>query len=238
MEAKNNARLLIEQAKKEKRRALDEPTSKRILQSYGIQVPRSVVVRSADEIAAALKGLSLPVVLKLVSPDVLHKSDFGAVVLGLSDRDAIAETMQTLTLRCQEHGYQVDGFLLEEMAAKGHELVVGGYRDEDFGPVIMFGLGGIFVEILQDVAFRICPITEIDAKEMLAELRGRALLDGARGGVAVPNSVIIDTLLAVGGESGLLTELGDAINELDINPLLAGEHGVTALDARIVFAEG
>lgn len=238
MEAGKKARLLIEQAMNEERRALDEPTSKRILEGYGIQTPRSVVIRSGDDISAALEGLSLPVVLKLVSPDVLHKSDFGAVVLGLRDATAIQAAMHDITQRCHDKAYRVDGFLLEEMAAQGHEIVIGGYRDDDFGPIVMFGLGGIFVEILQDVAFRICPITQVDAKEMLAELRGAALLKGARGGLAVPDSVIVDALLAVGGEQGMLVQLHDLVKELDINPLLASDQGVTALDARIVFAEG
>jgi acyl-CoA synthetase (NDP forming) len=101
----------------------------------------------------------------------------------------------------------------------------------------MFGLGGIFIEVLQDVAFRICPITEVDAREMLEELRGSALLRGARGGVSIPDRVLVDTLLAVGGERGMLMDLADTLKELDINPLLADGQGVTALDARIIFAE-
>lgn len=237
MEAAKTARQLIEGAKDDKRRALDEPTSKRILEQYGIRTPRSVVLRTASEIPEALQSLSVPVVLKLISPDVLHKSDFGAVVLGLNDAAAIRTAISDISQRCQDHGYEVEGFLLEETARRGHELVIGGYQDDTFGPVIMFGLGGIFIEVLQDVAFRICPITEIDAKEMIEELRGAALLKGARGGVSVPDSVLIDTLLAIGGAKGLLVELADLIKELDINPILASECDVTALDARIVFSE-
>lgn len=237
MEAVEAARRLIEQAKREKRRALDEPSSKRILESYGIRTPRSTVVRSEIEVGPALQRLRSPVVLKLVSPDVLHKSDFGAVVLGLRDEQSIRAAMTDIAQRCKQQGYTVDGFLLEETAARGHELVIGGYRDTTFGPVLMFGLGGIFVEVLQDVTFRICPITETDAKEMIQELRGAPLLDGARGGVRVPEEILVEALLAVGGPDGMLTELADVIEELDINPILAGADGVTALDARIVFSE-
>lgn len=237
MEAAKTARQLIEGAKGDKRRSLDEPTSKRILGQYGVRTPRSVVIRTDSEIPEALQSLSVPVVLKLISPDVLHKSDFGAVVLGLNDAAAIRTAVSDISQRCQDHRYEVEGFLLEETARRGHELVIGGYQDDTFGPVIMFGLGGVFVEVLQDVAFRICPITEIDAKEMIEELRGAALLKGARGGVSVPDSVLIDTLLAIGGAKGLLVELADLIKELDINPILASECDVTALDARIVFSE-
>jgi acetyl-CoA synthetase (ADP-forming) len=123
------------------------------------------------------------------------------------------------------------------MVSKGHEIVIGGYRDETFGPVMMFGLGGIFVEVLQDVTFRICPITEADAREMIQDLRAAALLKGARGGISVPDEIIVDALLSVGGEQGLFYELTDLIQELDINPLLANEQGVIALDARIVLSE-
>ncbi|WP_158215218.1 acetate--CoA ligase family protein [Candidimonas nitroreducens] len=236
MDAVKTARHLIEQAKAAKRDALDEPAAKRVLQAFGIKTPSSAVIQSADDIDKALQGLTTPVVLKLISPDVLHKSDFSAVILGLSDAPAIAGAMRDISQRCLEHGYEVDGFLLEETIGHGHEIVIGGYRDDAFGPVIMFGLGGVFVEILQDVTFRICPITEIDAKEMIEELRGAPLLQGARGGIAVPGQILVNALLAVGGQHGLLVELADLVKELDINPLLAGAQGVTALDARIVFA--
>jgi acyl-CoA synthetase (NDP forming) len=237
METVKTARQLMEQAKVLGRRTLDEPTSKQVLKEYGIHSPQSLVIHVNEDITTALQKLSLPVVLKLVSPDVLHKSDFGGVALGLSTVDAIQSAMDDMTKRCRENGYKIEGFLLEEMAAKGHEIVIGGYCDETFGPVIMFGLGGIFVEVLQDVTFRICPITKVDAREMIHELRGHALLKGARGGVSVSDYVLIDTLLAVGGENGLFFELKDIIKELDINPLLAREKGVIALDARIVLAE-
>ena len=237
METVKTARQLMEQAKVLGRRTLDEPTSKQVLKEYGIHSPQSLVIHVNEDITTALQKLSLPVVLKLVSPDVLHKSDFGGVALGLSTVDAIQSAMDDMTKRCRENGYKIEGFLLEEMAAKGHEIVIGGYCDETFGPVIMFGLGGIFVEVLQDVTFRICPITKVDAREMIHELRGHALLKGARGGVSVSDQVLIDTLLAVGGEHGLFFELKDLIKELDINPLLASDQGVIALDARIVLAE-
>jgi acyl-CoA synthetase (NDP forming) len=133
---------------------------------------------------------------------------------------------------------RVDGFLLEEMAPAGVELVVGGIRDPQFGPLVMVGLGGVFVEVMGDVAFRICPITRLDAGEMLDELKGAALLHGARGRTPVAREAIVDVLLKVGGERGLLVTHGEDIGEADINPLIVSEHGAVAVDARIVLAKG
>jgi acetyl-CoA synthetase (ADP-forming) len=158
-----------------------------------------------------------------------------SVVIKTDDAEAVKASIDDISQRCRDHGYTVDGFLLEEMVNQGHEIVIGGYRDDTFGPVMMFGLGGIFVEVLQDVTFRICPITEADAREMIQDLRGAALLKGVRGGISVPDEVIVNALLAVGGEQGFFFELTDLIKELDINPLLANEQEVIALDARIVL---
>jgi acyl-CoA synthetase (NDP forming) len=131
---------------------------------------------------------------------------------------------------------RIDGFLVEEMAPQGMELVIGGLRDPQFGPLVMVGLGGIFVEVLQDVAFRICPIERNDALEMLDELKGRALLDGARGQPAVSRQALVDVLLKVGGDSGLLLTLGDEIAEADLNPVIVSAHGAVAVDARFILA--
>jgi succinyl-CoA synthetase beta subunit len=130
---------------------------------------------------------------------------------------------------------RIDGFLIEEMAPAGQELVIGGVRDADFGPLVMVGLGGVFVEVLADVAFRICPVTRLDAEEMLAELKGAAILDGARGRKPVPRAVIIDVLLKIGGADGLLMRHADDIREADVNPLIVSDKGAVAVDARFVL---
>jgi acetyl-CoA synthetase (ADP-forming) len=122
------------------------------------------------------------------------------------------------------------------MAPAGQEVVVGAVRDPNFGPRVMVGLGGIFVEILADVAFRICPITRLDAAEMLDELKGVALLDGARGRVRASREAIIDVLLKIGGENGLLMQHADDFKEADINPLIVSANGAVAVDARFVLA--
>ena len=132
---------------------------------------------------------------------------------------------------------RVDGFLVEEMAPPGQEIVVGGVRDPQFGPLVMVGLGGVFVEVLADVSFRICPITRLDAEEMLDELKGAALLKGARGRKPASRAAIVDVLLKVGGEDGLLMRHAADMQEADINPLIVSETGAVAVDARFVLTQ-
>jgi acyl-CoA synthetase (NDP forming) len=131
---------------------------------------------------------------------------------------------------------RIDGFLLEEMAPAGQEVVVGAVRDPQFGQLVMVGLGGIFVEVLADVSFRICPITRFDAREMLAELKGAAVLAGARGRKPASQDAIVDVLLKIGGEGGLLMVHVDDFKEADINPLIVSESGAVAVDARFVLS--
>jgi acetyl-CoA synthetase (ADP-forming) len=239
MSSPSEAVTIIEQARRDGKQSLDEPLAKRVLSAYGLRVPGSVFVKNRDQAGPALDRLQGPLALKLVSPDVLHKSDFGGVKLGLRQPRDILAGMDDIAARCADAGYQLDGFLLEEMAPPGHEVVIGGFRDPSFGQVIMLGLGGVFVEILRDIAFRICPITPWDAQEMLDELQGAALLRGARGGARIPDAVVTDVLLAIGGEDGLLTKSADSIAELDINPLIVSAHGAVAVDARLILcAEG
>jgi len=235
MPSSSAAASLIEQARRNGRGSLDEPAAKRVLSSYGLRVPRSAVVQSHDDVPRALDTLRGPLALKLISPDVLHKSDFGGVRLGLRQPGDIRACMDDMSARCGQAGYRLDGFLLEEQAAPGHEVVIGGLRDPSFGQVVMVGLGGVFVEVMRDVAFRVCPITPLDARDMLDELQGAALLRGARGQARVPDEIVIDALLAVGGENGLLTRNADSIAELDINPLIVSPDGAVAVDARLVL---
>jgi acyl-CoA synthetase (NDP forming) len=231
-----NIRDVIEKARSEKRTALDEFAGKQLLASFGIGVPKSIVVDGADQVAAALTKLKPPLALKIMSPDVLHKSDGGGVKINLKSaaevEDAIRQMMNAPAIR----DVRVDGFLIEEMAPAGQEVVVGAVRDPQFGPLVMVGLGGIFVEVLADVAFRICPITRLDAREMLAELKGAAVLKGARGRKPVSQDAIIDVLLKLGGDSGLLLCHADDFKEADINPLIVSETGAVAVDARFVLS--
>jgi acyl-CoA synthetase (NDP forming) len=231
----NPAADLIGQARAAKRTALDEFAGKRLLASFGVPVPRSLVVQDAAAAAAACANLKPPFVLKVMSPDILHKSDAGGVKVGLGSAAEVEDTVRAMMKRLGIGNARIDGFLLEEMAPAGVEVVVGGLCDPQFGPLVMAGLGGVFVEVLADVAFRICPIAWLDAEEMLDELKGAALLRGARGRKPVSRDAIVDVLLKVGGERGLLMTHGEDIAEADINPLIVSEHGAVAVDARFVL---
>lgn len=227
---------LIAAAKKEGRAALDELAGKQLLASFGVSVPKSVIAKDAATVAKAIAGMHPPFALKVVSPEILHKSDAGGVRIGLKNADELAQAIAAMAAAPQIKQARVDGWLIEEMAPAGQEVVVGAVRDPDFGPLVMVGLGGIFVEILADVAFRICPITRLDAAEMLDELKGATLLDGARGRVGASREAIVDVLLKIGGENGLLMRHADDFKEADINPLIVSANGAVAVDARFVLA--
>lgn len=231
----SDAKMLIKEAKQKGRSALDEAAGKALLAQYGIAVPTTVVVKRADEVDAALKGLHLPVVVKVMSPAILHKSDAGGVKVNLQSAQAVREAIRTMAALPKISSVHVEGWLIEEMAPPGQEMVIGGLRDPDFGPLVMVGLGGIFVEVLGDVSFRICPITRGDAEEMIDELKGAAILKGARGRKPVSREAILDVLLKVGGEEGLLMQHAGDISEADINPLIVSDTGAVAVDARFIL---
>jgi acyl-CoA synthetase (NDP forming) len=224
-------------ARKQGRTALDEVAGKRLLAAYGITVPRSLLVQDVHEAAEACGKLKPPLVLKVVSPDILHKSDAGGVRMGLEGKAEVEEAIRSMMRQPAIGGARVDGFLLEETAPPGLEVVIGGLRDPQFGPLVMVGLGGILVEVLADVSFRICPIARIDAEEMLDELKGAALLRGARGHKPASREAIVDALLRIGGEGGLLVRHAQDIAEADINPLVVSEDGAVAVDARFVLTK-
>lgn len=232
-----DARSLISEARKQGRPALDEVAGKQLLAAFGIAVPKSLVVQDASEAEAACSRLRPPLVLKVISPDILHKSDAGGVKTGLRHAGEAGEALRAMMKLPAIENARIDGFLLEEMAPAGQEIVVGGLRDPQFGPLIMVGLGGIFVEVLADVSFRICPVTRLDAEEMLDELKGAPLLKGARGRKPASRAAIVDALLKVGGDKGLLMTHAEDIREADINPLIVSERGAVAVDARFVLTQ-
>lgn len=223
------------QARAAGRSALDEPAAKRALAAYGLAVPRGVAVAPGQK--SSLDGLRGPFAAKLISPDASHKSDVGGVRLGLADAAAAMGAVREMEILARDKNLRLEGVLVEEMAPAGVELVIGGVIDPRFGPVLMLGLGGVFVEIFGDTAFRVCPIDRRDAEEMIDELRGAPLLRGARGRKPVDEKRVVEALLAVGGEGGLLAELEDEIAELDINPLMVSAQAAVACDARIVLSK-
>jgi acyl-CoA synthetase (NDP forming) len=227
----------IMRARKQGRSALDERAGKRLLAAFGVAVPKSVLIQGADEASAAVGRLRPPLALKVVSPEILHKSDAGGVQVGLATGLEVEAAVRAMVKRPAIENARIDGFLLEEMAPPGQEIVIGGLRDPQFGPLVMVGLGGILVEVLADVAFRICPVTRLDAEEMLGELKGAALLDGVRGRAPVSRAAIVDALLKIGGEAGLLMTHAADLAEVDINPLIVSAAGAVAVDARFVLTQ-
>ena len=228
-------RSTIAEARARGRGSLDEATGKALLAHYGIAVPRSVVIRHAEDAEVSLQDFRFPVVAKVVSSDILHKSDAGGVRVDLRTVADVRNAIREMAALPAIARARVDGWLIDEMAPRGQEVVVGGLRDPHFGPLVMVGLGGIFVEVLSDVAFRICPITRVDAEEMLDELKGAAVLKGARGREPASREAIVDVLLKIGGGTGLLMQHADDIREADINPLIVSATGAVAVDARVIL---
>lgn len=230
------AKPIIAAARAAGRKSLGEADGKALLAAYGISVPRSAVVSDEDDVSN-VSDLTPPLAVKIMSPEILHKSDVGGVALGLQGLDDVRRAIAGMAQRPPIREAVIDGYLVEEMVARGQELVIGSVLDPQFGPLIMIGLGGVFVEILADVSFRICPIAERDARQMLFELKGQSLLKGARGGAGVSVDAIVDCLLKIGGEGGLLMDFGGEFAEIDINPLIVGESGAVAVDARFLLVD-
>ena len=226
---------LVAAAKRAGRNALDESAGKQLLAAHGVKVPQSRVAKGVADVDAVMNGLQTPLVVKVMSPDILHKSDAGGVKINLHSAAEVKAAIEGMLNAPKIKGVRIEGFLIEEMAPAGHELVIGGLRDPQFGPLVMVGLGGIFVEILKDVSFRLCPIARIDAEEMIAELKGAAILKGARGTKPASIDAIIDVLLKVGGENGLLMQHAADISEADINPLIVSDTAAVAVDARFIL---
>jgi len=200
--------------------------------AFGIPTAEWAVVESVGGALVAASGVGYPVALKVLSPDVSHKSDAGGVVLGVESREALRAEFAALLARVEERapGARVEGVLVQQMLAGGREVILGGKRDPSFGPVVMFGLGGVYVEVFEDVAFRLAPLTREEAEEMVSEVRGSRLLRGVRGEPPADVEAVVEALLAL---SRLLVECSKVV-EVDINPLLVFERGVAAVDARVV----
>jgi acetate---CoA ligase (ADP-forming) len=215
--------------------ALGEQDAKAVLAAYGIPVTRDVLCTTPGEATRAAREQfgGRPVVMKIASADILHKSDLGLVAVGVEGPAAVRRTFEEFTAVAarKARGATVDGVLVCEMAEPGIECVVGVSRDELFGPVVMFGLGGVFVEVFGDVAFRVPPFDKAEARRMIDQTTGSALLRGARGQKAAKVSAVVDVLMKV---QKLALDHADVISELDINPLVVRPDGVVALDALIV----
>jgi len=224
----------IADARADGRTLLTEVESKQLLHDAGIAVTQAHLTTSADEAVAAAEEIGFPVVLKIVSSEIVHKSDVGGVALDLADADAVREGYQTMIAKVSEAapGAAIDGISVQQMAQSGTEVIVGVTTDPQFGPVMMFGLGGIFVEVLKDVAFRIVPLEPRDAKQIVRDIRGYAVLEGVRGQAGADIDALEQLILQVSAFAWEHREVA----ELDLNPVIARPDGVLAVDARVVLA--
>lgn len=222
----------IARALAEKRNLL-EPEAARLFAGHGLPVPPFRVAAGEPEAVAAARELGFPVVLKIVSRDVLHKSDAGGVRVGLADEAAVAGAWREMMagVAARVPGARIDGVLVAPAAPEGLECIVGMTRDPQFGPALMFGMGGVFVELLRDVSFRVLPIARADAEEMVREIRGFPLFQGLRGSPPRDVGAVVDFLLA----TAALAEANPEIREIDVNPLRVYGTGVLALDARVIL---
>ncbi len=233
----DKVREILVKAKSEGRRFLPEPEAHAVLQAYGLPMLRSKLVRNEEEVVAAAREIGFPVVLKIVSPDIVHKVDVGGVKLDLKSesdvKDAYTELLQQV--KTSKHDVEIWGVLVQEMVRGGKETILGMKRDHQFGPLLMFGLGGIYVEVLRDVTFRIAPIRELGARHMIENIKGIKLLMGYRGEPPSDIDAIAQCLLRL---SQLVTEFPE-IEEMDINPLivLSAGSGARVVDARILIAD-
>jgi acetyl-CoA synthetase (ADP-forming) len=221
------------QARKENRNYLLEPEAKTVCIEYGIPVTRFKVALTQDEAAKFADQIGYPVVLKIVSPDVLHKFDVGGVILDIKNSQEVKNGYNKILKNVKDHkpDAKIVGVLVQEMAPSATEVIVGATKDPQFGPALMFGLGGIFVEILKDVTFRIAPITESDAKEMITEVKGYPILKGYRGQPPADVDAIVKILM---NTSRLVMDHME-IKELDLNPIMVYEKGAKTVDARIIL---
>ncbi len=229
---------LFEQVRTAGRLTIGDAEAKAILQAYGLNPPESRLAATPDEAIQIATEIGFPVVLKIASPDILHKTDVGGVKVGLRNAEEVRDAFELMTYRAERYlpEARLWGCQVQEMAPPGGlEVLVGMNRDPQFGPLVTFGLGGIYVETLKDVTFRVAPFTLRDAENMLAEIRAHALLNGVRGQPPVDKDAIIDTLLRIGQLVGDFPEIA----ELDINPLIVYPRGqgAIAIDMRLVLSE-
>ncbi len=223
---------LIEDIKSGKKKILTEYESKEVLKEYGIPVPDGGLAETKEEAAEIAGEIGYPVVLKVMSPDILHKSDAGIIGLDVGSKEELEEKWDELMDNADDHDPDAEilGILVNPMIEQGKEVIIGINKDPQFGPVVMFGLGGIFVEILEDVSFRVAPIGEEEAEEMMKEIKGYPILSGARGEEPVDLEAIKNMIVKV---SKLADEL--PIEELDLNPIFAYKNKAVAIDARMVM---
>jgi acetate---CoA ligase (ADP-forming) len=217
---------------------LTEAAAKTLLARYGVPLPPEDLARSENEAVATAAKIGGAVALKVQSPDILHKTEAGAVMLEISGAAAVRDGYRTVLARAKDAhpGATIDGVLVQQMAPKGHEMILGVHRDADFGPLLMVGVGGIHVEVLKDVAFAPVPLGRDAALELIGQLRGAAVLDGVRGAPPADKKALADLIVAL---SRFAADHADQIEEIDLNPVIVHPKGsgLSVVDALIVKRE-
>ena len=214
-------------------KVITEESSKEILGEYGIRVPKYALVTSSDEAAQKSKEIGFPLVAKIVSPDILHKTDVDGVKVGLSSEDEVKKAFDDMFYRLKEK-FDVKGVLLEKMVPKGVELIIGLQNDFQFGPSIMVGLGGIYTELFKDVSFRVLPITKGDALKMLESLRGKDILKGFRGSKSIDLDMLSEAIVNIGT---LGVDMAGKYESIDFNPVVVYPDSYYVVDAKIILKE-
>jgi acetate---CoA ligase (ADP-forming) subunit beta len=229
----NQTTKIINQAKKEGRKALLEPEAKTIAAEYGIPVTKFKVATNQKEAAKYADEIGYPIVLKIVSPDIIHKSDAGGVIVNLKSSAEVTVGYNKILENIKKYNAdaKIVGVLVQEMAPNSTEVIIGAIKDPQFGQTLMFGLGGIFVEVLKDVNFRIAPVSADEAKEMITELKAYPLLKGFRNTPPAD----IEALVGILCSTSRLVMDNPEIKELDLNPVLAYQKGAKTVDARIIL---
>jgi acyl-CoA synthetase (NDP forming) len=224
---------MLNQTQPEKQTLLTEVEAKDLLRKAGIPVVETRLAKTKKEAVALSKELGFPIVMKIISHDISHKSDVGGVKLGLANITQVGKAYDEMMSSVREKvpAAKIEGVSIQKMARSGVEIIIGMTKDPQFGPALMFGLGGILVEVLKDVSFRIVPVTRRDAAEMVKEINGYALLKGYRGQEPVDIPYLEELIVKVSD----FIEKNPQIKELDLNPLFAYKDSIVAVDARIVL---
>ena len=226
---------ILSRARQEKRKVLTEIEAKSILGESGITCTPTVLATSREKAVSTSEEFGYPVVLKVSSVDISHKSDAGGVKVGLKNRAEVEAAYDAIMTSCRAYapGADIEGVSVQPMARPGTEVIMGMTRDKSFGPVVMFGLGGVFVEVLKDVAFRIVPIDGNDAAEMIDGIQGKKLLEGYRGKETADKARLQEMLVQLSA----FVDATPGIEEIDMNPVFAYSDGAMVVDARIILSE-
>jgi len=223
---------LIKNAKKENRSLL-ETEAKLLLRDYNISIPTFKLIRKKEEVKNAIHCLGYPLVMKIISPDIIHKSEAGGVKIGIENEKSALWAFQEImrSVKKYNNSARIHGIIACKMIPQSIEIIVGMMKDPHFGPVIMFGLGGIFVELLKDVSFRVLPIKEKDAEDMISEIKGYKILQGIRGETKKDIKAIKELLIKI----SQLSMENPEITEIDLNPVFVFENGLKVIDARMIL---